>query len=129
MTDSATTHSSICYRNGSRFRFSAFGWSSVPGDMPTAHQAPEAVVSKELLNCPFCGQRPAVYEYCDNDGAEQWVVACGNDECGEVTFQRDTRQEAIDAWNRRHGAPPHDRPVLEFPDLLVGGERPAQPYL
>lgn len=49
-----------------------------------------------LLPCPFCGGADVVASL---DGAQDWRVSCGR--CGAEGGPRETRDEAIDAWNRR----------------------------
>jgi len=64
------------------------------------------------LPCPFCGYMPQVssYEYRTPSGkpyAIQWKVECMDDNCPAqptVDWHYFTREEAIEAWNRRDGA-------------------------
>lgn len=51
--------------------------------------------SKELKPCPFCGGEAALFEQnCDRP----WHVLCY---CGGRVGWFETKQEAIEAWNRR----------------------------
>lgn len=57
----------------------------------------------KLKPCPFCGEQPKVY---DPKGRRiAWHVFCDNCSCeGPVSFGDElveTRQQAIDTWNRR----------------------------
>ncbi|MBU9404028.1 Lar family restriction alleviation protein [Burkholderia multivorans] len=49
----------------------------------------------ELKSCPFCSGIPRV------DGYHRWMVSCLNLMCGSKGPVRRSRDEAIDAWNRR----------------------------
>jgi transcription elongation factor Elf1 len=51
-------------------------------------------IHDELKPCPFCGSpKPGVYEHLCG-----WTARCGA--CG-AEIDRDTREEAVAAWNRR----------------------------
>ena len=58
-------------------------------------------MSKKLKPCPFCGEE-AVLDYFDDD---EWYVYCpnleGDCEIRPSTKFYQTKQEAIDVWNRR----------------------------
>lgn len=61
-------------------------------------------MSEKLKPCPFCGGE-AVVECHDEDYGDDWIVSCINldGEC-EITPHTkfyETKQEAIEAWNRR----------------------------
>jgi hypothetical protein len=68
--------------------------------------------TEELKPCPFCGYEPLVssYEYHLPSGAvygTQWKVECMDDNCPAqpvVDWHYFTREEAVDAWNRRADA-------------------------
>lgn len=49
-----------------------------------------------LKPCPFCGRTAKLYT--STDGKYYWV-SCTNDECGSC---KPTKEEAIDAWNKRY---------------------------
>lgn len=53
----------------------------------------------ELKKCPFCGGE-AVLEELEHDDYKEYLVYCC--ECsGMVEEWRKTKEEAIEAWNRR----------------------------
>jgi len=56
-----------------------------------------------LKPCPFCGSKtaPKLVEYC-----AKWYVCCETrvNGCGADFDTFKTRQQAIDAWNRRDSA-------------------------
>lgn len=52
----------------------------------------------ELKPCPFCGNDdPILYDF---DG-EDWAVECGKGLCTAQTIMVDTREQAVQNWNRR----------------------------
>ena len=54
-----------------------------------------------LDSCPFCGSdRIEGFTYPKNDRMFKEYVSC--EQCGASTTTYKTRQEAIDAWNRRY---------------------------
>ena len=57
----------------------------------------------ELKPCPFCGGEAFVTEYlysCDpTSRATTHAVECNG--CHTTTFEFDSKEEAIEAWNRR----------------------------
>ena len=58
-------------------------------------------MSKKLNPCPFCGGEAEI-DYFDDD---EWFVRCANLEgdceiCPSTRFY-ETREEAVEAWNRR----------------------------
>ena len=61
----------------------------------------------KLKPCPFCGGMAilrSTYQYVRaNTLALQYYVRCGNDTCElyVATCNRNTEEEAIEAWNRR----------------------------
>ena len=56
--------------------------------------------SSLLKDCPFCGNEVGVYERGGYDDYETyWVIECDVCEAGMECFE--TREAAIDAWNRR----------------------------
>ena len=55
----------------------------------------------ELKRCPFCGGEAKITEWddsCDYDKEEAYHVEC---DCCEGNWY-ETKQQAIDAWNKRH---------------------------
>ena len=54
----------------------------------------------KLKPCPFCGGNAIVR----NTGYDSFYVRCENDKCAvvSVTCNRNTSEEAIEAWNTRH---------------------------
>lgn len=56
-------------------------------------------MSEELKPCPFCGGKRAV-TVVDDEAEERFGVKCFD--CGGmIDAEKDTLQEAIEAWNRR----------------------------
>ena len=56
----------------------------------------------ELFPCPFCGGNSITVAFNPTEGeAGLYIVSC--DECGVAGCFRDTRNEAVAAWNRRNG--------------------------
>lgn len=56
----------------------------------------------KLKPCPFCGGEAKVeHEYYSNFTKINYCVSCFS--CFSSTFDFDTEQEAIEAWNRRVG--------------------------
>ena len=56
----------------------------------------------ELKLCPFCGGTAFCNEYVyafDSYCVETHLVECNG--CHATTFEYDTEEEAIEAWNRR----------------------------
>ena len=53
-------------------------------------------MSEKLKPCPFCGGEGVVYGFSDYDYRR---VICKD--CGGSTEYSDTREKAIEAWNRR----------------------------
>ena len=49
----------------------------------------------ELRKCPFCGGEAETYSYYFNE----WYIGCVECSCDLGVF--DTKEEAIEAWNRR----------------------------
>ena len=73
----------------------------------------EMKMSEKLKRCPFCGKEVAVvsscvevegcgnFESCGGAGYSCVVCDAQNGGCGASGGYHDTREEAIDAWNRR----------------------------
>src|SRR5258708_4145071 len=64
---------------------------------------------QELKPCPFCGGKA---ELVFHGGPENIEVCCSNmNSCaiGQLGVYRDTREEAIKAWNRRASVAPKGR--------------------
>ena len=59
---------------------------------------PSKARKAKLLPCPFCGQ--SVNLEAGEDPATCWFVACRG-ACGTEGPERDSKAEAIAAWNRR----------------------------
>lgn len=55
----------------------------------------------ELKRCPFCGGRARVEPIGRYDGCEKFKVRCVG--CLAVTYNYDSYEEAVKAWNRRYG--------------------------
>ena len=53
----------------------------------------------ELKPCPFCGGEPFVDYYDYEKYGKTYVICCNG--CHAETFERDTPEEAAEAWNRR----------------------------
>lgn len=49
------------------------------------------------LNCPFCNRNGALY--VEQETEEQWFVMCCD--CGAAGPYAQTKEQAIDAWNKR----------------------------
>lgn len=59
--------------------------------------------------CPFCGDRASLTEY-DYIVFVRWRVECDDDtDCGATGPIRETREEAMAAWNKHGG--PNDSPA------------------
>ena len=61
-----------------------------------------------LKPCPFCGSHATLFRRGDRrpawrDSLNNWTPRCGNRKCIGYTIRLyfDTKQKAIDAWNRR----------------------------
>lgn len=52
-------------------------------------------MNDELKPCPFCGGE-AIIDGCDDT---LWIVVCK--ECNASIGYKETKEEAIEAWNRR----------------------------
>ncbi len=57
---------------------------------------------KQLLNCPFCGEKPEIKSY-KKQGVEYWSIHCINDAClvYVVTDEFEIKEKALKAWNKR----------------------------
>ena len=62
----------------------------------------------ELRKCPFCGGEAETYPYYCPDG---WYIGCGECSCDLGVF--DTKEEAIEAWNKRVSC---DTCAMYYPD-------------
>ena len=51
----------------------------------------------KLKPCPFCGGEAEMFPYYFNE----WHIGCGKCSCDMGVF--DTKEEAIEAWNKRVG--------------------------
>ena len=60
----------------------------------------ENILETELKTCPFCGGEVTV-DY--NEYTNKYSIACGSPECSlcVVTYSCDTKEQAIEIWNRR----------------------------
>ena len=58
-------------------------------------------MNEELKPCPFCGSKTLFPRevYLGKITGKRWYVWCKN--CGAFGGSRNTKQESIDAWNRR----------------------------
>lgn len=57
---------------------------------------------KPLEKCEFCDSKNLFYVQgaeCAGPHKEKWGISCG--ECGHATELYDTKEQAIDAWNKR----------------------------
>ena len=61
----------------------------------------EVLTMSELKPCPFCGKRPGVHR---STFSEKYRIRCDQKGgCGAETASCGTKEQAIDAWNRRMG--------------------------
>jgi Lar family restriction alleviation protein len=60
----------------------------------------------ELKPCPFCGGKAETYDYYFNE----WYIGCVECSCDLGVF--DTKEEAIEAWNKR--VPPTIKDIEEY---------------
>ena len=60
-------------------------------------------MSEELKKCPFCGSKAYAYKSKNFLGQEYWGIECESNECIVHTMVADysTKEEAIEAWNKR----------------------------
>lgn len=57
----------------------------------------------ELKPCPFCGGKGEILK-SHNCEERPYLVICSNDECkASVGIFSNTKEEAIETWNRREG--------------------------
>jgi Lar family restriction alleviation protein len=65
-------------------------------------------MSEELKACPFCDGTPFIREggnpFLSVREDAHWSIMCGRGSCMAEGPRRDTREEAIVAWNHRAGA-------------------------
>lgn len=54
-------------------------------------------MEQKLLKCPFCGCQAIVYK----ERNDVFYAECGNPDCDVFGPSRKTKQQAIDAWNKR----------------------------
>lgn len=54
--------------------------------------------NNELLPCPFCGSKN-IYCFDAGNKTDVWFIQC--DDCCATFPHFDSKQEAIDAWNKR----------------------------
>ena len=79
--------------------------------------------SVKLLNCPFCGMEPIVWQTSD-----EWFAACKNEECPMnriYTRGHKSKAEAKAAWNTRTPAVPA---LYEALELAIGEIRECQTF-
>lgn len=60
-------------------------------------------MKNELKCCPFCGAKGTVRQ---KDNLGTWIAECSGWECPAsymIGMDYDTKEEAIEAWNRRAG--------------------------
>lgn len=58
-------------------------------------------MKNELKCCPFCGARGTVRKKIN---LKAWIVECSNVKCPAsymIGYDYDSKEEAIEAWNRR----------------------------
>ena len=56
----------------------------------------------EFLPCPFCGAIPETYRWDKEITDLKYVVVCNNDGgLAAPCLIGDTREQALDAWNKR----------------------------
>ena len=72
-------------------------------------------MSEELKPCPFCGNKAELF--CTK-GTEDWAVVCQHPECGcnARILYCDTKEEAIEQWNRRTSDPEKQKLVEALED-------------
>ena len=56
---------------------------------------------EEMEACPFCGYRGAIQHIEFDDGDTYYSPCCDKFECCEWQINFPTKQEAIEAWNKR----------------------------
>lgn len=62
----------------------------------------------EIKPCPFCGENDIIVEYGGDENEHPpfgWTAHCDNYKCDiqhPKTYQFDTKEKAIEAWNKRH---------------------------
>ena len=57
-------------------------------------------MADEFAPCPFCGSDKS--EWCDADGGDWHYIQCHDCEARAGNYR--SKQEAVDAWNRRMDA-------------------------
>jgi Lar family restriction alleviation protein len=69
-----------------------------------AEEEQESRYKKGLERCPFCGEAPKIVVYKGKNGfRDRFAVQCSyvDGGCGAEGGQRHSKEEAIEAWNRR----------------------------
>ena len=56
---------------------------------------------EKLLSCPHCGKSNIVLDEDENTNMKSFVCDFNNGGCGASGGYRETKEEAIEAWNRR----------------------------
>lgn len=70
----------------------------------------------ELKPCPFCGNEK-IYICTDDETEEFFGVMCTV--CGGSIYpDKETEEEAIEAWNRRANEPETDREIEELYEAI-----------
>lgn len=60
--------------------------------------------SRELMPCPFCGEKPMCYL---DTRYKDWNIECDNVACIQVSLRHPDLESAQNTWNnRRHAAAP-----------------------
>lgn len=59
------------------------------------------MTTADLKPCPFCSDSGYFYDVELTSGSYEDAIKCGD--CGAMTASFDTREKAIEAWNRRAG--------------------------
>lgn len=78
-------------------------------------------MNDKLSPCPFCGHDTATVYEIDMRGALPFLAGCTN--CGATIGCKETRAEAVEAWNAR----PIETVLREAEAAAAEAERKAQP--